>query len=262
MADSASPSAEATSPGTALVTGASSGIGAATVRVLSAAGWTVTAVARRADRLERLATETGCTSIVLDVTDRVAVTSLGTSTPFDLVVNNAGLGRAMGAIWEATDDDIDRTVDTNVTAVLNMVRAVVPGMIERKRGHIINMSSVAALYPMPAVLYGATKGAVRRLSQNLRHELQGTGIRVTEICPGRVTTEFYDVALDDPAASAAAKDTGITEVTSEDVAHAVLYAASAPWRVNVSTIEITPTEQTYGGGEFVPFASLTNKVDR
>lgn len=252
MAEITAPVTESNRPGRALVTGASSGIGEATVRVLCGAGWTVTAVARRTDRLEQLSADTGCDAVVLDVTDRAGVQELCGSTPFDLVVNNAGLGRAMGTIWEATDDDIDRTVDTNVTAVLNIVRAVVPGMIDRKRGHIVNMSSVAALYPMPAVLYGATKGAIRRLSQNLRHELHGTGVRVTEICPGRVTTEFYDVALDDPVAVAAAKDTGITEVTPADVAQAVLYAVSAPWRVNVSTIEITPTEQTYGGGQFVP----------
>ena len=244
--------ADSSTAGHALVTGASSGIGAATVRLLCAAGWTVTAAARRVDRLLRLSADTGCLTEVLDVTDRAGVAALVQPAAFDLVVNNAGLGRAMGAIWEATDDDIDRTIDTNVTGVINVVRAVVPGMIERQRGHIINMSSVLALYPGPAALYGATKGAVRLLSQDLRHELQGTGIRVTEICPGRVSTEFYDVALDDPAAVARAKDTGIQEVQPEDVAQAVLYAASAPWRVNVSTIEITPTEQTYGGAQFSP----------
>ncbi len=245
---------DSTAPGHALVTGASSGIGAATVRLLSASGWAVTAVARREDRLRRLASETGCRPVVLDVTDRAGVAGVGHTAPFDLVVNNAGLGRAMGAIWEATDDDIDRTIDTNVTAVINVVRAVVPGMIDRGRGHIVNMSSVLALYPGPAALYGATKGAVHLLSQDLRHELRGTGIRVTEICPGRVSTEFYDVALDDPEAAAQAKATGIEEVQPDDVAHAVLYAVSAPWRVNVSTIEISPTEQTYGGAQFSPVA--------
>lgn len=250
----ASTPTDSTPPGIALVTGASSGIGAATVKQLCQAGWTVTAVARRSDRLDDLVRETGCRAASVDVTDRERVTELARSEPFDLVVNNAGLGRAMGAIWEATDEDIDRTINTNVTGVIDVVRGVVPGMIERKRGHLVNMSSVAGLYPMPAALYGATKGAVRRLSQNLRHELHGTGIRVTEICPGRVATEFYDVAIDDPAASARAKDSGVTDLTSEDVAQAVLYAVSAPWRVNVSMIEITPTEQTYGGGQFVPVA--------
>lgn len=238
--------------GIALVTGASSGIGAATVRVLAEAGWRVVATARRSDRLEALARETGCVPVTLDVTQGDAVRRVGVSEPFDLIVNNAGLGRAMGAIWEASDSDVERTIDTNVRGVVNVIRAVVPGMVERGRGHIVNMSSVLALYPGPAALYGATKGAVRLLSQDLRLELRGTGIRVTEICPGRVATEFYDVALDDPSAAATAKDSGIHDVTPGDVAHAVLYAVSAPWRVNVSTIEIVPTEQTYGGSQFSP----------
>lgn len=238
--------------GRALVTGASSGIGAATVTALSAAGWQVTAAARRTDRLEALAAHTGCAIATLDVTDRGAVADLAATTRFDLVVNNAGLGRAMGAVWEATDDDVDRTIATNVTAVIDVVRAVVPGMIERKRGHIVNISSVLALYPGPAALYGASKGAVRLLSQDLRHELRGTPIRVTEICPSRVATEFYDVALDDPVAAARAKTTGIHELAPGDIADAVLYAATAPWRVNVSTIEISPTEQVYGGSHFSP----------
>lgn len=250
----ASTSPPTTGAGVALVTGASSGIGAAAVAHLSAAGWTVTAVARRADRLDELAAHTGCRPVALDVTDRSAVVDLGRSEPFDLVVNNAGLGRAMGAIWQAADDDVDRTIDTNITAVIDLVRAVVPGMIERGRGHIVNISSVLALYPGPAALYGATKGAIRLLSQDLRHELRGTPIRVTEICPGRVATEFYDVALDDPDAATAAKTTGIEDLQPDDVAAAVVYAVSAPWRVNVSTIEIVPTEQTYGGAQFSPAA--------
>ena len=89
------------------------------------------------------------------------------------------------------------TIDTNVTSAIHMVRTVLPGMIERGKGHIVNMSSVLALYPAPAALYGATKGAIHKLSRDLRQELQGTGVRVTEINPGRVTTEFYNVAIDD-----------------------------------------------------------------
>jgi NADP-dependent 3-hydroxy acid dehydrogenase YdfG len=240
--------------GHALVTGASSGIGAATVRVLSDAGWSVVAAARRTERLEQLAAETGCLPVTLDVTDGDGVRRVGRSEPFDLVVNNAGLGRAMGAIWEASDRDVERTIDTNVVGVVNVTRAVLPGMIARRRGHIVNMSSVLALHSAPAALYGATKGAVRMLSQDLRHELRGTGVRVTEICPGRVATEFYDVAVDDPVEAALAKDTGIEDITPHDVAQAVLFAVNAPWRVNVSTIELQPTEQTYGGAIFTPVA--------
>ena len=239
-------------PGRALVTGASSGIGAATVRALCDAGWQVVATARRADRLADLAGATGCDAVTLDVTDGAAVKRVCGSQPFDLIVNNAGLARSMGSVWSATDDDVDRTIDTNLKGVVNVVRAVVPGMIERGRGHIVNMSSVIALYPAPAALYGATKGALHALSQDLRQELQGTGVRVTEICPGRVATEFYDVALDDLEAAARAKASGIHDLTPDDVAQAVVYAASAPWRVNVSLIEIVPTEQTYGGSQFTP----------
>ena len=242
-------------PGIALVTGASSGIGAGTVRALRGAGWRVVATARRADRLAELADSTGCTAAALDVTDRDALRRLCESEPFDLVVNNAGLARAMGSVWDATDDDVERTVDTNLTGTINVIRAVVPGMIERGRGHIVNMSSVIALYPAPAALYGSTKGALHALSQDLRQELRGTGVRVTEICPGRVATEFYDVALDDPTAAARAKDSGIDDLTPDDVAQAVLFAVSAPWRMNVSLIEIVPTEQTYGGSQFTPVAT-------
>lgn len=243
---------DGTGPGLALVTGASSGIGAATVGALTDAGWRVLAAARRTERLDRLAAATGCTPVPLDVTDREAVRRVGRSDEFDLVVNNAGLGRAMGSMWEATDEDVTRMIDTNIVGVVDMTRAVLPAMIARRRGHIVNISSVLAMYPAPAALYSATKGAVRRFSQDLRHELRGSGVRVTEICPGRVATEFYDVAVDDPEESARLKASGIQDIQPDDVAQAVLYAVSAPWRVNVSTIELLPTEQVYGGVEFAP----------
>lgn len=237
---------------TAMVTGASSGIGAATVRALAGSGWTVHALARRGDRLTDLEAATGCVPHVLDVNDTDAMAALLGSTSVDLLVNNAGLGRAMGSLVEASVDDIERTVATNVTALLHATRMVLPGMVERRRGHIVNIGSMAGLYPLPAALYGATKGATHRLSTNLRLELQGTGIRVTEICPGRVATEFYDVAVDDPSTRAAVKDSGVEEVTAGDVAAAVSYAVDAPWRVNVNRIELQPTEQTYGGSQFSP----------
>ncbi len=236
----------------ALVTGASSGIGAATVAVLRARGLTVHAVARREDRLQELADLTGCTTHVLDVRDTNGLNVLATSLRVDVLVNNAGLGRALGSLAAAEVDDIERTIDTNVTAAIHAVRAVLPAMIERGRGHIVNIGSMAGLHPLAAALYGASKGAVHLLSTNLRLELQGTGIRVTEICPGRVRTEFYEVAIDDPAAGAAARDTGVDEVTADDIAAAILYAIDAPWRVNVNRIELQPTEQTYGGSQFVP----------
>ncbi len=237
-----------------LVTGASSGIGEACARAFRAKGAVVHAAARREERLEQLASETGCIPHALDVRDRKAVAAFGESHAVDVLVNNAGLGRALGAIWEASLEDIEMTVDTNVTAAIQMICSVLPGMIERGEGHIVNMSSVLALYPAPAALYGTTKGAMHKLSRDLRHELQGTGVRVTEINPGRVISEFYDVAIDDEEQRAKTTDTKSEELTAADIANAVVYCCDAPWRVNISQLEILPTEQTYGGAQFVPFA--------
>ena len=237
----------------ALVTGASSGIGEATVVALRERGVVVYAAARRLDRLEQLAARTGCIPVELDVCDRAAVARLGETIPVDILINNAGLGRALGSIWQASLDDIEKTIDTNVTSSIHMITSVLPGMIERGKGHIVNMSSVLALYPAPAALYGATKGAMHKLSRDLRQELKGTGIRVTEINPGRVTTEFYNVAIDDAEELARTTDTGIEEVTPADVAASIVHVVDAPWRVNISQLEIVPTEQTYGGSQFVPF---------
>ena len=236
----------------ALVTGASSGIGEATVVALRQRGVQVYAAARRADRLQDLAARTGCNPLELDVRDRGAVAEIGERIPVDILVNNAGLGRAMGSLLRANLEDIETTVDTNVTSAIHLVRTVLPGMVSRGRGHIVNMSSVLALYPGPASLYGATKGAIHKLSQDLRMELQGTGVRVTEINPGRVTTEFYDVAVDDPEERAVLTDTGIDEVTPTDVAASILHTLDAPRHVNISLLEIVPTEQTYGGSQFAP----------
>jgi NADP-dependent 3-hydroxy acid dehydrogenase YdfG len=237
----------------ALVTGASSGIGEATVVALRERDVEVHAAARRMDRLEDLAERTGCIPHELDVRDRAAVAAIGETIPVDILINNAGLGRALGSLWKAEIDDIEMTIDTNVTSAIHMVRTVLPGMIERGKGHIVNMSSVLALYPAPAALYGATKGAMHKLSRDLRQELKGTGIRVTEINPGRVTTEFYNVAIDDDEELARTTDTGVEEVTPADVAASIVHVVDAPWRVNISQLEIVPTEQTYGGSQFVPF---------
>jgi len=235
---------------TALVTGASSGIGEAVVRAMRAEGMQVLAAARRMDRLQRLSAETGAIPLELDVRDRDAVSALAEHR-VDILVNNAGMGRAMGTFTEATVDDIERQIDTNVTAALHVARAVLPGMIDRQKGHIVNIGSVAGLGAVPASIYGASKAAIHMFSRNLRLELHGTGVRVTEICPGRVTTEFYQVAFDDPAARARASHTDGTELEPADIADGVLYAVTAPWRVNVSLLEIFPTEQTYGGAQFI-----------
>jgi len=237
---------------TALVTGASSGIGEAVVRKLAANDWQVHALARRADRLQALADETGCTPHALDIRDGAALERLMAGLAPDLLVNNAGLGAGITGLTGASREDIAQTIDTNVTAVLELLRLTLPGMIARGRGHVVNLGSVAGLYPLVSAVYGASKGAVRLLSQNLRIELRGTRVRVTEICPGRVATEFYDAAVPEPATLERLKATGIRELSPDDIAEAILYAVSAPLHVNVSTIELQPVEQTYGGAQFDP----------
>jgi NADP-dependent 3-hydroxy acid dehydrogenase YdfG len=238
--------------GTALVTGASSGIGAAVVRALAGDGWTVHALARRADRLAALAAETGCVAHAMDVRDGAALERLVAQAAPDLLVNNAGLGAGITGLTGATREEVAQTIDTNVTAELELLRLTLPGMIARKRGHIVNIGSVAGMYPLVSAVYGASKGAVRLMSQNLRLELRGTGVRVTEICPGRVTTEFYDAAVPDPVTRERLKSTGIREISPDDIADAILYAVSAPAHVNISTIELQPVEQTFGGVRFDP----------
>ena len=236
--------------GTALVTGASAGIGRAAVRALAAAGLAVTAVARRADRLEALARETGAVPLALDLTDTDALYAALAPLEIDVLVANAGLGRGMGDFLAAGRGDIDLTVDTNVSAFLHTLRAVLPGMRERRRGHVVTIGSVAGLYPLRSPIYGASKGAVRLASQNLRLDLAGSGVRVTEICPGRVVTEFLAGAVGEEKA----RETygAFAELEPEDIADAIVYAVGAPWRVNVSTVEIVPTEQAFGGVRIDP----------
>ncbi len=231
---------------TALVTGASSGIGAATVAKLCERGLEVHAVARRGERLAALAENTGCRVHTLDVRDTDAVYATLSALEVDVLVNNAGLGRGFDRLAQASREDIERTIETNVTALLHVTRAVLPGMLERRRGHIVQLSSIAALYPLLSALYGASKGAIHLLSQNLRMELQGSRVRHTEICPGRVRTEFLATSIDDPERRQSMLE-GFELLEGEDVADAIVYALDTPWRVNISMIEMTPTEQTPGG---------------
>ena len=235
---------------TALVTGASSGIGAAVVRALSARGITVHATARRVDRLEALAEETGCLPVVLDLRDTKSLYEALGAIEVDILINNAGVGRGFEALFTVRPEDISATLETNVLAAVHVLRATLPGMVKRKRGHIVNIGSIAGLYPIKSSLYGASKGAVHLLSQNLRVELQGSGVRVTEICPGRVETEFFQVAVGEEAAKEAYA--GFEILVPDDVADAILYALDVPWRVNIGTIEMTPTEQYAGGVTIVP----------
>ena len=237
---------------TALVTGASSGIGAATVRRLRAEGLEVHALARDARRLASLSAETGCHACAADVNDLDALRRLASSVEFDVLVNNAGQSRR-GNILETAPDDVDALVDVNLRAVLHLTRLIVPGMAMRNSGHVVNISSIAGHYAFGAnattfnssVAYHATKAGIHSLSQQLRVDLYGTCVRVTEVSPGRVATSIFQNqnAADNPDARFVG---GFETLQSEDVADAIAFAVGSPARMNVATIEVVPTFQVVG----------------
>ena len=237
---------------TALVTGASSGVGAATARALRGRGLEVHMVARGRERLEPLAAELGAIAHALDLRDPAAIHRTFGALEVDVLVNNAGMGLGYdGGFLTLTPEDIDAQLETNLSAALHATRAVAPGMAQRRRGHVVNVTSISALYPIQFATYAAGKGGLHLFTQNLRIELKGTGVRVTEVAPGRTKTSFFDRAMPDDAAREAFLS-GFEILQPEDVADAILYALDAPWRVNVGLIELTPTEQFVGGMTVAP----------
>lgn len=232
---------------TALVTGASSGIGAAVVERLRREGLEVHAVARSADALKALAERTGCISHAIDVTDRTALTKLAGDVEFDILVNNAGVDRPKKFL-EAEEGDIDLLIDVNLRAVLHLCRLIVPGMAERDRGHVINISSIAGNYNFNGnSTYHATKAGVSMLSNQLRIDTFGKRVRVTEICPGRVATDIFNhVHGNDPSIRERFID-GFELPQASDIADAIAFAIAAPVAVNIGHMEITPTLQVMGG---------------
>jgi 3-hydroxy acid dehydrogenase/malonic semialdehyde reductase len=237
---------------TALVTGASSGIGWATATALANKGLTVHAVARREERLATLSETPGISTHALDLRDTAAIYSTLGDLEIDILVNNAGTGRGFEGLCKAAPEDIDTTLQTNLTSVYHVLRAVLPGMVQRQRGHVVNIGSSAGLYPTSSAIYGGTKSGIHMLGRNLRLEIAGSGVRVTEICPGRVTTDFFDASSDDPQFIAKMMETGIQELQPEDVADAIIYVLDTPWHVNISLLEIVPNEQAYGGTVLTP----------
>lgn len=232
---------------TALVTGASSGIGAAVVRRLRQEGLEVHALARSQQALQKLADETGCIPHALDVSDLEGVTRLTQDVSFDILVNNAGVDRPRSFL-KAQADDIDLLIDVNLRAVLHLCRLVVPGMYERDRGHVINISSIAGAYNFNGnSTYHATKAAVSMLSRQLRIDAFGKRVRVTEICPGRVATDIFAHVHGDSAEIRERFIDGFELPQAEDIAQAIAFAIAAPVAVNIGHMEITPTLQVPGG---------------
>lgn len=228
------------------VTGASSGFGAAIARRFVAEGDRVIAAARRAGRLAEL---DGVRALELDVRDRGAVERALADLPddIDVLVNNAGLAKGLAPAAEASMDDWEQMLDTNCKGLLYCTRALLPGMVARGRGHVINIGSIAASYPYPGGnVYGATKAFVHQLSLNLRSDLHGTGVRVTCVEPGLAGgTEFSDVRFDGDHERARAVYADVQPLTPEDIAESVYWAASQPAHVNVNLVELMPVAQSF-----------------
>jgi len=240
-------------PGTVFVTGASSGFGAAVARRFATAGARVVAAARRADRLKDLAAELGprVLPVTLDVRDRSAVAETVAGLPqefaqVDVLVNNAGLALGLNPAQDADLDDWDQMIDTNCKGLVYCTRAILPGMVARRRGHVINLGSVAGNYPYPGGnVYGGTKAFVRQFSLNLRSDLHGTGVRVTCVEPGMADTEFSTVRFSGDRAKADAVYAGMQPMTADDIAESIHWAATLPEHVNVNTIELMATAQSF-----------------
>jgi len=237
------------------VTGASSGIGESTARAFAAEGAKILMCARRGERIEKLAKaletehETAVHTFRLDVREQAAVDEAVAGLAeawraIDILVNNAGLSRGLDKLPGGLVSDWEEMIDTNVKGLLYVTRAVLPGMIERGRGHVINIGSIAGLevYPGGAV-YCASKFAVRALTKGLRLDLNGTPIRVSEVAPGMVETEFSVVRFHGDAERARKVYQGLTPLGPDDIAEAVVWCATRPLHVNVSDVVIWPTAQ-------------------
>jgi len=237
------------------VTGASAGIGEAAARAFAAQGARILMCARRVERIEKLAKElqrehkTAARTFGLDVRDRPAVDKAVTGLPeewraIEVLVNNAGLSRGLDKLPQGLVSDWDEMIDANVKGLLYVTRAVLPGMIERGRGHVINIGSIAGreIYPGGNV-YCATKFAVKTLSNAMRLDLSGTPIRVSEVAPGMVETEFSLVRFHGDAERAAKVYQGFTPLRPDDIAEAIVWCATRPLHVNVSEMVVMPTAQ-------------------
>ncbi|MGX7951112.1 SDR family NAD(P)-dependent oxidoreductase [Tsuneonella sp. HG249] len=239
---------------TAFVTGATAGIGGATVRTLVASGWRCVATGRRAERLDRLVAELGADKIhpaVFDVRDTPALKAAIASLPegfreIDLLVNNAGLAQGLSPAQEASLDDWQTMIDTNVIAMVTVTRLLLPGLIKRK-GAIVTIGSVAGSYLYPGGnVYAGSKAFANHFTLALRADLHGTGVRVTSIEPGMVETEFTVVRTGSQEASDKLY-AGVNPMTAVDIADTIRWIAELPPHLNINRIELMPVNQDFAG---------------
>jgi len=243
-----------------LITGASSGFGAATARLFARQGCRLVLAARRREALEALRDELSSLVPVhvaqLDVRRRDAVQEVlgglpGEFAEVDVLVNNAGLALGLEPAWEVDLDDWETMVDTNVKGVMYCTRAILPGMVARNRGHIVNLGSTAGNWPYPGGnVYGGTKAFVQQFSRNLRADLLGTRVRVTNIEPGMAETEFSRVRYKGDTDKADQVYRGLEPLHPEDIAEIIVWSVQRPAHVNINTLEVMSIHQAWG-----PYAS-------
>ena len=240
---------------TILITGATAGFGLACGDRFAREGWQLIIAGRRGERLEKFkAAHPGVPiySMVLDVRDRAAVEQAVSGLPaqfgaIDVLVNNAGLALGLAGAQEADLDDWETMIDTNIKGLLYMTRAILPGMVRRNQGHIINLGSVAGNYPYPGGnVYGGTKAFVKQFSRNLLTDLVETGIRVTNIEPGLSESEFSIVRFHGDTARAKQVYQGTRPLTPVDIADIVYWVTNVPPHVNINTVEVMPVCQSCG----------------
>jgi serine 3-dehydrogenase len=240
---------------TAWITGATSGFGRAAAKRFVEGGWQVIASGRRTDRLDALRGELGADRVhgaAFDIRDADATNAAIAALPhdfrsIDLLVNSAGLALGTGPAQSASLDDWRTMIDTNVTALVTLTRALLPGLIAR-RGAIVNVSSTAALYPyLGGNVYGATKAFVSQFSLNLRADLHGSGVRVTTLEPGMAQTEFTLVRTHGDQAASDKLYEGVHPITPEDIAQTLWWIATLPLHLNVNRLEMMPVSQSFAG---------------
>ncbi|MHC0063900.1 SDR family oxidoreductase [Nostoc sp. UIC 10890] len=238
-----------------LITGASSGIGTACARIFAGAGAKLILAARRLERLQQLADSlnkdfsTEIHLLQLDVRDRSAVEEAIATLPpawsdIDILINNAGLSRGLDKLHEASFQDWEDMIDTNVKGLLYLSRYVVPGMVSRDRGHVVNLGSIAGHQTYPGGnVYCATKAAVRAISEGLKQDLLGTRVRVTSVDPGMVETEFSEVRFHGDTERANKVYQGVTPLTADDVADVIFFCVTRSPHVNINEVVLMPVDQ-------------------
>jgi len=241
---------------TVLVTGATAGFGEATARRFLAQGHKVIALGRRTERLEALKAslpadqQKKLLTLAVDVCDSAKVDHLAADLPTEfakvsVLVNNAGLALGLEPAHQSVLSDWDRMIDTNIKGLVHMTRAILPGMVERKRGHVINLGSVAANYPYPGGnVYGGTKAFVKQFSLNLRADLLGTPVRVTCVEPGMCAgTEFSNVRFKGDDGKAESVYSGVQALSADDIAETIFWSATLPSHMNINVLEVMPVQQ-------------------